>query len=909
MASRGQLVVRFAGDTRDLGKATKRAQSSLSKFGGVAKKMAKIAAVGATAAAAGAVVVGKALFDASETAGTSNARIEQVFKSMNQFGGGATKAASRVTKLSDTMARQTGIDQNVIKSGAAVLGTFSNISKSADKVGGTFDKTLGLATDLSAAGFGSVESASQMLGKALQDPTKGLTALRRVGVTFTEGQQKQIKAMQEAGNVAGAQKVILKGVQGQVGGVAKATANASDQIRVGFSQIVEKVGLKLVPVFKMLTDFALNVLLPAFEKHVSPALVKLGNWMGDDGVMAARKLVAGFKDVVARVKDVVGWIVKNRDWLSALAVAVGAGVAAWQLYVFVTKGIPAIMLAMKGAMIAAAGAQKALNLAMKANPIGLVITAIAALVAGLVWFFTKTKTGQKIVKAAWSGIKKAMSAVSTWWTKTAWPAIKAAIKAMGDWFGKVGRAVGRVWRAMGDGIGRVWKWIKRNVIDRFVLGLKVLRLAFLLARDRVSSAFGKMRDRLARIGAWIREKVFGRMRDGLHRMRDGFRNAKDGIGRIWEGLRKLAARPINFVLGTVYNKGIRKWVGKIFDFFGKSNPLPEAKLVKFAKGSEDHRAQIARAGAMRLWAEPETGGEAYIPLAGSKRPRSTAILAKVASRFGYGLQKYADGGFSFGLSDALKFAGDTGGWLKDKLSGFATAKFGTGRTGGIWDMLREIPGTIIRNMGGWAKSQLGNLFGGLFGGAGGTYDGKAAAGMGWRAMWDAVRGAFPSASLNSAFRPGAITAVGTPSLHGLGRAIDVTPSMKIFDWLAKNFPFSTELIYSPAGARQLYKGRRTLFGEPTRGDHWDHIHWAMKNGGMLNKVPTFDNGGTLGRGLNLVNNATGAPEHLGRADREQRVVLEIKSSGRDVDDMLLKILRRSIKNVSGGNVQMALGRQ
>ena len=54
----------------------------------------------------------------------------------------------------------------------------------------------------------------------------------------------------------------------------------------------------------------------------------------------------------------------------------------------------------------------------------------------------------------------------------------------------------------------------------------------------------------------------------------------------------------------------------------------------FANGTENHLAQIAPAGAMRLWAEPETGGEAYIPLSRMKRRRSERILAEVASRFG-----------------------------------------------------------------------------------------------------------------------------------------------------------------------------------------------------------------------------------------------------------------------------------
>lgn len=62
-------------------------------------------------------------------------------------------------------------------------------------------------------------------------------------------------------------------------------------------------------------------------------------------------------------------------------------------------------------------------------------------------------------------------------------------------------------------------------------------------------------------------------------------------------------------------------------------------------GTEQHVAQIAQP-TFRLWAEPETGGEAYIPLAESKRPRSVAILEEVADRFGYGLEAFAKGGTS-----------------------------------------------------------------------------------------------------------------------------------------------------------------------------------------------------------------------------------------------------------------------
>ncbi|WP_297346524.1 hypothetical protein [uncultured Mobiluncus sp.] len=78
----------------------------------------------------------------------------------------------------------------------------------------------------------------------------------------------------------------------------------------------------------------------------------------------------------------------------------------------------------------------------------------------------------------------------------------------------------------------------------------------------------------------------------------------------------------------------------------------KTRVKSFARGSERHVAQIAPAGSYRLWAESETGGEAYIPLSPSKRVRSLNILKNVADKFGYGLSKYADGGMTDSYADS-----------------------------------------------------------------------------------------------------------------------------------------------------------------------------------------------------------------------------------------------------------------
>lgn len=137
-------------------------------------------------------------------------------------------------------------------------------------------------------------------------------------------------------------------------------------------------------------------------------------------------------------------------------------------------------------------------------------------------------------------------------------------------------------------------------------------------------------------------------------------------------------------------------------------------------------------------------------------------------------------------------------------------------------------GQAISEMTEWAKSQA---------------TPQLSAGIGWSAMWNTVRRAFGSGvNLHSAYRPGSITATGNLSYHASGRAIDITPSMNIFEWIKANYPGSRELIFSPAGGRQIWNGQEHYYSEPTRSDHFDHIHWAMKNGGVINEP-------VIGRGL------------------------------------------------------------
>ena len=168
------------------------------------------------------------------------------------------------------------------------------------------DEAIKAAVDLSAAGFGSVESSSKMLGKALNDPIQGISALSRAGVQFTDQQKDQIKTMVESGDVLGAQKLIMAELTSQVGGAAEAQATASDKLAVAWGNIKESIGEKLLPVLDRVANWFLNVGLPAIESFggwltnnlwpalkqgyeailpgIQTALKILGDGLGENGI-------------------------------------------------------------------------------------------------------------------------------------------------------------------------------------------------------------------------------------------------------------------------------------------------------------------------------------------------------------------------------------------------------------------------------------------------------------------------------------------------------------------------------------------------------------------------------------------------------------------------------------------------
>ena len=231
-------------------KGIKSAQYQLNKVQGNFQNLGRNAAIAGAAIAGAFTLLGKAVMDAAESQKVM-AQTEAVLKSTGTTANGT---AQQIAALSTTLMNQTAVDDELIQSGANLLLTFKNIQNQAGANNNIFDQTLAATLDVARAMGTDASTEAIRLGKALNDPVKGLSALSRVGIQFTKQQKEQIKALAESGDLMGAQKIILKELQSQFGGsgaaYAQTFAGQIDLMRAQLGNFSEDIGMIVMPAVK-----------------------------------------------------------------------------------------------------------------------------------------------------------------------------------------------------------------------------------------------------------------------------------------------------------------------------------------------------------------------------------------------------------------------------------------------------------------------------------------------------------------------------------------------------------------------------------------------------------------------------------------------------------------------------------
>lgn len=159
--------------------------------------------------------------------------MNQVLKST---GAEAWTSSAELQEMAASLQQVTNYGDETITSMHGVLLGFRNIT------GKNFEHASKAILDMATVMKMDLSSAAQVVGKALDDPINGLGSLSRQGFHFTEQQKQMLKAMVEAGDMMGAQKIILEELDGTYGGAAEAAADLGTQVKNSAGEVLEGFG-------------------------------------------------------------------------------------------------------------------------------------------------------------------------------------------------------------------------------------------------------------------------------------------------------------------------------------------------------------------------------------------------------------------------------------------------------------------------------------------------------------------------------------------------------------------------------------------------------------------------------------------------------------------------------------------
>ena len=292
MAIVGDLVANLTADISGFTAPLQKAEGQVSSFSGM------FAGAGA---AIGGALAGVAVVAGITTAVNAFREAEQAGKKLDAVlaatGGAAGVTGEEIRSLADDLQSVTNFEGDATVAAAGVLATFTQIK------GDVFKQAIISAQDLSAVMGQDLNSSIVQIGKALNDPIKGVTALQRVGVSFTQTQKDQIKNLQQSGDLVGAQAIILKELQGEFGGAAQAMADPLTIVYNKFGDIVESIGSLFYPALAEIADFIV--------KEILPLTATWGDTLKDVGVIIGQ-IVKGvlyfIRDAIAAINELFKWV-------------------------------------------------------------------------------------------------------------------------------------------------------------------------------------------------------------------------------------------------------------------------------------------------------------------------------------------------------------------------------------------------------------------------------------------------------------------------------------------------------------------------------------------------------------------------------------------------------------------------
>jgi hypothetical protein len=535
------------------------AKNATEKF----RNMGGVLAAGLATAAIGAWA--KTSIDALQRIETINA---QTSSALESTGAQAWISASQVEELAGSLERLTSTEAESIQEGANLLLTFKNIQNQAGEGNDIFNQATTAMVDMSRAMGTDASSGAIQLGKALNDPTAGISALSRVGITFTEDQKDMIKSLQDSGDMMGAQKIILEELNSQFGGSGEAYAQT-------YAGQVEQLGHQM----GTLGETIFSSLMPALEGIVGAA-TPFFEFLNENPVLVQAMAIAlGVLAAAMIAMTVANWAMTTSVWANTAALL--ANPLTWIVLAVVAAVallIAAIVAIVQNWDVIVAWLDSVFGPAIEA--IGNWFTWLWEDIIQPVMTFVGdifTWIWETIILPVFSGIMLyigLVAALFTWlWENAVQPAFKA-IGQMFEWIWKnvispiIGYIVGVI-----NGLGMVFNWLYNNVVKPVFEGLG---MAFnWIWKNVIKPVVDFITGALENIGTVV-STVFGFVATFI-------KNTFDGIIGVIRG-------PVNAVIGFINTliSGLNKIKIDIPDWVpewgGKTIGFNIAKIPMLAEG-------------------------------------------------------------------------------------------------------------------------------------------------------------------------------------------------------------------------------------------------------------------------------------------------------------------------------------
>lgn len=560
---RAQVVIGAALDQldKDLGDVKDRVENALS---GIAKVAAGITGIGIAALAGGlAVAIGEAM-----GAQEAMAQLETV---LNSLGDQAAVDMDQLMEMAGSLQDVTRFSDESVMAAEAVMLRFTSIGED------VFPRAIEASADLATAMGTDMPNAARYLGLALEAPMEGMSRLRRMGVVFTEEQEKAIAAMVELGDTAGAQSYMLDVLETKYGGAAEAAgqtfAGQIDRLKNRFSDILEVIGGAVLPI---LSDLAERGFALLGSPQVQQAIATITNLVaglayaaydlfdlfvaGEDdmdafveffatiiGQGAAQQLADIVVDIAAFMREqlipAIGQFLSHKEVLVALFAIIAAGFYMW----------------------ASAAIAAAIPTVVAMAPVIAVIAAIGAAAALLYTAWTENWGGiQEKIQAVWGVIQPIFEMIGNVirevWEGTIRPALEAFAQKVAEWWEVIYPQLQEVWEGIWNVIMTVFTAIKDFIEEHMdtIKGIfesvwgaihSVIQVVWSLISGIIQTGLSVLRGDWE--GAWNAIKGTA---EGVWNAIKGFLesiwNTIKGVATLlWDGIKSVIQSPIETVKG------------------------------------------------------------------------------------------------------------------------------------------------------------------------------------------------------------------------------------------------------------------------------------------------------------------------------------------------------------------------